>query len=194
MPTLHELGLKHGTDKATYHGYCAFYEQHLPARHACSALLEVGVKDGASLRMWRDWYHLARVVGVDINPPLAIAGCTVLQMDATMPIVRELLPGPWDVIIDDGSHRTLDQQTTFELLWPTLRPGGWYVVEDIHTSWWPGYQNAPRNTHDVLRERFPDALLWSRFVNCDDSATLLIRKPGGTGGSPGGSPAHDGPR
>ena len=36
-----------------------------------------------------------------------------------------------DVIIDDGSHKFLDQQTTLHTLWPQLRPGGFYVVEDL---------------------------------------------------------------
>ena len=44
--------------------------------------------------------------------------------------------GPFDVIIDDGSHVPSHQKLTFQTLWPHLRPGGLYAVEDIETSFW----------------------------------------------------------
>ena len=52
---LHELGLKYKTDKATFHKYLDFYEKKLPGRDFAGRLLEVGVMDGASMRMWREY-------------------------------------------------------------------------------------------------------------------------------------------
>ncbi len=50
-------------------------------------------------------------------------------------LVRNLSETPFDLIIDDGSHRPADQLRTFEALLPLVRPGGWYVIEDIGSSW-----------------------------------------------------------
>jgi len=172
--TLHNIGLKYGTDKATFHGYCPFYEQHLPA--APKRLLEIGVKDGASLRMWREFYPEAEIVGIDINPPIAIAGCTVLQMDATDTVALATL-GQFDVIIDDGSHLTSHQQIAFtQLYWVQLKPGGWYVMEDVHTSFWPQYMDTEVNTYEILKECFPKLLEWSRTPDLSDSVTMMIPK------------------
>lgn len=43
--------------------------------------------------------------------------------------------GPLDVVFDDGSHQAEDQQATIRHLWPRLKHGGLYVIEDIHTSY-----------------------------------------------------------
>lgn len=154
---LHELGLKHGTDKATFHRYCDFYEQHLPAR--VDRLLEIGIMEGASLRMWRDYYPDADLIaGVDNDEHrgrLKITGVRTVWLDATDPSEVELLVsrlGPFDVIIDDASHMTADQQKTFELLWPAVTPGGVYVIEDLHTSYMSNYINTPENTVDWLEQ------------------------------------------
>lgn len=179
MGRLHELGLKHGTDKATYHGYCDFYEEHLPIPHPVRRLrlLEIGVKDGASLKMWRDYYPLAEVVGMDIAPAIEVEGCTVLQMDATDVFMLKSL-GNFDIIIDDGSHMTKDQQITFtRLYYRQLVPGGWYIMEDVHTSHWPQYRNSGLDTYHELITRFGnDALVWSRTADHSDSVTMMIRK------------------
>lgn len=56
-----------------------------------------------------------------------------LETDASIPaeLSRVVLPPVLDIIIDDGSHRFLDQEATLHTLWPRLRPGGFYVIEDM---------------------------------------------------------------
>merc|ERR1712029_878213 len=44
--------------------------------------------------------------------------------------------GNFDIIIDDGSHVPNHQLVSFETLWPSIKPGGMYIVEDIETNWW----------------------------------------------------------
>jgi len=144
---LHALGLKYGTDKATFHQFCDFYEEHLPPR--IGRLLEIGVMDGASLRMWRDFYPDAEIVGVDNLRTPEVDGVTVLKGDAPDWDLLKTL-GTFDVIVDDGSHMTADQQRTFEWMYPALNPGGWYILEDLHTSYTPRYINSPRDTVDFL--------------------------------------------
>ena len=44
--------------------------------------------------------------------------------------------GPWTVVVDDGSHVPQHQLLTFQRLFPTVVPGGLYIIEDIETSYW----------------------------------------------------------
>jgi 23S rRNA U2552 (ribose-2'-O)-methylase RlmE/FtsJ len=172
--TLQEIGLKYGTDKATFHKYCDFYEQELPGRNFNGRLLEIGVKGGASLRMWREYYERSEIVGIDINPPLDIHGCIVLQMDATdVYALKEL--GKFDIIIDDGSHMTKDQQITFEFAFKNmLKKGGFYVLEDVHTSFYTHYVNSRFTTFELFKDK---GKLFQRIPgDTSDSNTIIIKK------------------
>lgn len=168
---LHDLGMKHGSDKATHHGFCDFYEAHLPDN--VGRLLEIGVLDGASLRMWRDYYPDADITGLDIRPCEPVDGCTILQGDATDWDYLARL-GTFDVIVDDGSHKTHDQQRTFNYLYyRALNPGGWYVMEDLHTSFNPDYVNTKVTTFSMLKTK-PGVLFWTRTDQLSDSTTALV--------------------
>jgi hypothetical protein len=171
--TLHDLGIKHGTDKATHHKYCDFYEENLPKK--IDRLLEIGVMDGASLKMWRAYYPDAEIIGVDIKRPQKIDGVKWLQIDATKEAIKEL--GQFDVIIDDGSHMTADQQKSFELLFEdNLKEGGMYIMEDIHTSFMPSYVNSEETTHAFLKKRDDVTFYLRDKNNIADSFTAIIKK------------------
>lgn len=164
MTVLQDIGAKHRTDKATFHHYLDFYEEHLPGRDFDGRLLEIGVMDGASLRMWRDYYPAAKIVGVDIDPKpyVQIDRVTIRQIDATdLPSLQSL--GDFDVIIDDGSHMTADQQVTFSwLYYNQLNPGGVYVLEDLHTSYMSNYVNSRRTTIEFLAESGLNCIVYGR--------------------------------
>jgi len=167
MSRLHDLGLKHGTDKATYHGYCDFYQDHFPAE--VGRLLEVGVMHGASLRMWWDFYPDAHIFGVENDQhryeTAQASGAGLIHADATdaEDVRTRIAPfGPFDVIIDDGSHLTQDQQDTFGLLWPSVTDRGVYVIEDLHTSYMSNYVNSPLTTLEWLAGLALDVTIWSR--------------------------------
>ena len=102
-------------------------------------VLEIGVKTGASIRLWQRYFPNARIVGVDIRPrELSNAKRIVLvQGDQSDRSFLERLArdyGPFGLIIDDGSHVPSHQILTFEALFPHLLSGGVYVCEDVHTS------------------------------------------------------------
>ena len=42
----------------------------------------------------------------------------------------------FDIVIDDASHVNTHQIAAFGHFWPLVRPGGWYVIEDVHASYW----------------------------------------------------------
>lgn len=154
MGVLNDIGLKHGTDKATFHKYLDFYEKHLPDRDFSGRLLEIGIMDGCSIRMWREYYPNAEIVGIDtgLQVDLRIDGATLLELDGTKPEHLTQL-GKFDIIIDDGSHMTKDQQKSFEhLFYHQLNSGGLYILEDLHTSYRTEYVNTKIDTIEYLNK------------------------------------------
>lgn len=138
----------YGSDKAANappvlngrgHSYGPVYDALLaPRRESLAAVLEVGVSGGSSIRAWREWVPDAcRVVGIDNNLVCGeIAGaelysCDSMDADA---VERVLGDSTFDVIVDDGGHALHEQQATWAVMLPRLRPGGVYVVEDLQSG------------------------------------------------------------
>lgn len=104
-------------------------------------VLKIGVKGGGSTAFWKALFPSATVVGLDLKlrwlPGLSEDGVIHLQGDQTdVGRLREIADqyGPFDLIIDDGSHVASHQVTTIRTLLPRVHPGGFYVIEDIHAS------------------------------------------------------------
>lgn len=173
--TLQEIGLTCKTDKATYHKYCDFYQENLPDRDFNGRLLEIGIMDGNSLRMWREYYPNAEIIGIDIHVrPKRIDGVKMIKMDATDVNAISSL-GMFDIIIDDASHMTQDQQVTFDHMYHNqLNDGGFFVMEDCHTSFMPNYVNTPETTYDIMK-RTKGAIEYNG--NEGQSITFIIPKP-----------------
>ena len=142
---LHELFQLYGTDKATL-GYAKHYERYLEPTKV-KLLVEIGVEAGNSLRAWGSWLPNATVVGVDLNLPstdLLPNNVRLWKGDGTSPdLARQVVEtfGRPDVVVDDGSHKWGEQRRAFEAWWPYIKPGGWHVVEDLHTSFDPRWGN-----------------------------------------------------
>lgn len=121
-----------------------FYKRLLFALdRAPQRILEIGVKSGGSTALWKAVFPSATVVGVDLKLRYWIRqqpspdGVIYLEGDQRDTQRLEEIArshGPFDVIIDDGSHVTDDQAITMRCLVPHVRPGGFYVVEDIQAS------------------------------------------------------------
>jgi cephalosporin hydroxylase len=131
-----------------YDNYFTIYDScmaHLVGSDA--SLVEIGVKHGGSLDMWRNYLGpKARIIGVDINEECRQFADDRTQIfigdqsDATFLAKLSHEIGPIDVVIDDGSHVSSHQRATFErLFYSNLKVGGFYVVEDCHTSYWRHY-------------------------------------------------------
>lgn len=136
--TLHEYAVMHGSDKGKAHKYCDFYEQRIGNPHS---ILEFGVLNGASLKMWRDRYN-PFVIGLDIEKKPDIPGVTVLQLDATDEKTATwftYIYNGFDLILDDASHMVADQIKSFQLFWPLVKDGGHYIIEDCHTMHYEQY-------------------------------------------------------
>lgn len=147
---LSRLALLHGSDKNAGHSYTALYHSHFaPLRGEPLKLLEIGIggyedpdAGGASLRMWRDYFPQGEIFGLDYHPKhISEERIRVFQGSQADPrVVARLIEaagdGGFDIIIDDGSHRSEHVTTTFMMLFPFLKTGGWYVVEDTQTANW----------------------------------------------------------
>ena len=99
-------------------------------------LLEVGVKKGGSLKLWREYFTSpsARIIGSDIDPGVPTfpsdVGVKVLILDSTdLAAVRRSfgIGAQLDVIVDDGCHRLSCIKQTFMNLRGLLKPDGVYV-------------------------------------------------------------------
>ena len=136
--------LEHGAFIQKTPEILAFYRRLLTAfERTPTAILEIGVKGGGSTAFWKALFPDATVIGIDIklkrwlkqNPS---ADCVVyLEADQTDTGTLEEIAakyGPLDLIIDDGSHISEHQAVTLKCLLPHVRPGGAYVIEDIHPS------------------------------------------------------------
>lgn len=139
---LTKIGKACKTDKATHHGYTEIYHELFSGfRHDNINLLELGVADGRSLKMWRRYFPNARVCGVDIAPEQIrgdeqrknIEGCDVIEADCTRPFVG-MDAYEWDIIVDDASHSGPQIVQSFDMLWPFLKSGGWYAIEDLQVA------------------------------------------------------------
>lgn len=176
MSILQDIGFQADTDKASYHQYLDFYEKNLPDRKFKGRLLEIGILQGASIKMWHEYYPKAEVVGIDINDKhMEVPGVQMLVVDATKPYQLDPL-GKFDIIIDDGSHFTADQQASFNhLYYNQLNKGGFYIIEDLHTSLLPQYINSERTTLEFLEDLGIEVLYFRRQEDLVDSMTCIIK-------------------
>jgi hypothetical protein len=128
-----------------WHHYFEIYDRHFARfRGQPVQLVEFGVSQGGSLRMWRDYFGpQVQIVGVDINPnckQFEEPGVRIEIGDqGDREFLRRLAAGlpSIDILIDDGGHTMQQQIRTFEELFPKVAPTGVYLVEDLHTSYWP---------------------------------------------------------
>lgn len=137
-------------------------------------LLELGVHNGGSLLLWKDYFPLGTIVGIDItlpagfHPPERVHLFEGSQGDRRFlsRVAKEVAPGGFDIIIDDASHiGELTKLAFWHLFDNHLKPGGLYVIEDWGTGYWEDWPDGK----SVKRVRaFPPGpgrnFLWRRIA------------------------------
>jgi len=149
---LAEFAQKHSTDKWTEHNYIPHYETFLKSlKDDPIHLLEIGVggyehpdRGGESLRMWKDYFPNGSITSIDIFDKSSIEEDRIKiyrgsQIDESLLNLVDREAGPFDIIIDDGSHINNHIIKSFEMLFPKLKQNGIYIIEDIQTAYWPQY-------------------------------------------------------
>ena len=178
---LTKLAIIYNTDKWGSHHYTPHYQKHFkPYKYKKINLLEIGVggnkypkKGGASLRMWKRYFPFAHIFSIDIfeksfHEESRIKIFKGSQVDTLFldKVCSEI--GDIDIIIDDGSHMNNHVVTTFKYLFPKLKNGGIYVIEDTQTSYWPHYNGDSKdlnnpNTMMNFFKNIPDNLNHKEF-------------------------------
>jgi hypothetical protein len=156
------------TDVLKWHHYFEIYTRHLAGyRDRPIRMLEIGVFRGGSLRMWKRYFHPESIiVGIDVDESCrdhedAQNGIFVRIGDQADRVFLSRVAGelgPFDIILDDGSHKTYDQISAFNALFrPALADGGCYLLEDMHSNYWVRDLNSPE-TFIRYASRMVDAL------------------------------------
>lgn len=130
-----------------YLHYFDVYERHFSSyRNKEVVILEIGVSQGGSLQMWKEYFgERARIFGIDVDPR-----CKNLEEEnikifigsqSDRKFLREIktqIP-PIDILIDDGGHTMVQQIVSYEELFDSIKENGVYLCEDVHTSYWASY-------------------------------------------------------
>jgi hypothetical protein len=132
---LSKLALKYGTDKFKRHNYTEIYfDLFKNLKNEKIKLLELGILNGDSLRMWREWFSNADITGVDIEikDVKPIENVNIIKSNTqTIDICKDLNYQEFDIIIDDADHHPYQQLLTLWNTWPLLKKGGIYIIEDV---------------------------------------------------------------
>lgn len=182
--SLQDIGTEFGSDKFTVHHFGTAMEQYFePVRNKPLNILEIGIGEenmaigGASLKTWAAYFPNARIVGIDIYDKSALDSdriitgiCDQSDQNTLIELSREL--GPFDIVIDDGSHMAEPTLLSLFALLPTMRPGGLYVIEDIQTSYWPHYGGT-----SILGDILNTPVFWmKRMIDVINSPEILWDK------------------
>lgn len=213
MENLIELGRKFGTDKAgphvhTFNGvsFLGVYHRYFEnLRNKNINFLELGILNGSSLKVWENYFENANIVGLDIDPSKSRYETDKTKVYIGSQSDKNLIdrikndyPDGFDVILDDASHINELTIESFNLLFPHLKRGGYYIIEDTHCTYggvgfaenvkkWPGMQyNSDSVNFDNKRSDFTEFI--EKLINILDfkqgevfsihfySETLIIEK------------------
>ena len=191
MIKLDDLARLYDTDKRTndpgqfiYHGYTPTYEHFLEShREEYTNILELGVWRGGSHKMWKDYFPNAKIFGIDpfIEPDtkdVSDERITILKgsQDDKELIDNNFSDNQFDVIIDDGSHRSWHQQKSFLYLWSKLKNGGFYFIEDLAVCYlrefreFDDWNSSTSGWLESLRTNNPH----SYYINDKDLKNILL--------------------
>ena len=159
---LQKLAIINGSDKFGLHFYTQHYEFHFKKiRNERLKILEIGVGGhnnpfvgGGSLRMWKHYFKRSNIFSIDIYEKKKLEEHRINifkgnQIDKEFLLEIANKTNGFNIIIDDGSHVNKHVITTFEILFPFLKDGGFYVIEDTQTSYWPEFGGDSTNLNDV---------------------------------------------
>lgn len=153
---------RRSSDATKWHHYFDIYAAAFaPFRDRPISFLEIGVHKGGSLGMWREYFHPdTRIVGIDNAPECAryedpsahvFVRIGEQQDEAFLRSVIEEL-GPFDIVLDDGSHKASHTLASFNVLFASgMSDDSLYAVEDLHTNYHPAFTDGPVRFLDLVK-------------------------------------------
>lgn len=177
------------TDKNTSHSYVEVYERLFsPIRESCTKVLEIGVQEGGSIKLWNDYFPNAHIYGLDIDfsklrvdlssPRIHTSQCNAYSNDT----IATLEDGSFDIIIDDGPH-TKESMIIFASKYSQLlKEGGISVIEDVQTMEWvsdivksfPKYMKVDVIDRRHVKGRWDDILIIAKRVAVESPDIVLV--------------------
>jgi predicted O-methyltransferase YrrM len=163
------IGKKYDTDKSSQrnnitnsrhcHPYTLFYDGLFKnKKEETLKIAELGILDGASMLMWREYFKNANIYGFEYNSTLitnfkqkfnndriTLANIDVTNKDSITNAFKQL-DISYDLIIEDTTHQFEDQIRVIENVYPYLKEGGMLIIEDIFKSY---------NENDYLKRLEP---------------------------------------
>jgi hypothetical protein len=139
---LTSLADKYGTDKgSSAHHYTEVYGHFFRGlKDKAVKLCEIGVGGGESLKMLADYFTKAELYGIDKLDASKLDSGRIHTFIADQSKRSDLQKfaakhgDNYDIILDDGGHTMEQQQVSFGYLFKLVRPGGYYIIEDLQTS------------------------------------------------------------
>lgn len=139
MKTLYELDNSY-TDKGNVHSYYETYTNLFENRRYVKHVMEVGVREGGSLKLWLDYFPEAIVYGIDSDTECVqwhlldqFTGRFMVKFaDAYDKQTAESYSDTkFDILIDDGSHTLEHQKCFIDYYFDLLKHDGVMIIEDI---------------------------------------------------------------
>lgn len=178
MTFLDRLYTLSGTDKGSNcHNYANTYDELFsPFRDKEIKFLEIGVEYGISAKVWLDYFSVAKIYGVDIEHKHSVkhSRFTFSEGDQRdFSFWNDFLiqyGSGWDVIVDDGCHHTSGIMVSLYSLWPHVKPGGYYIVEDLMCSYLPSCneRNLPTQV-EFLKTLIDDLNSQTKYSNTSEA-------------------------
>lgn len=149
------LGKKYSTDKSTYHNFTNFYDEHLnPHKENVRNMLEIGIYNGSSLKMWKEYFVNSEIYAIDVHDMKQYDSDrihTFVCDQTNHSLLNDLFSEKdFDLIIDDGGHTMDQQQKSILSLFSKLKSNGFYIIEDLHTSLRPGHYGVNNTSQTTL--------------------------------------------
>lgn len=146
----------YGTDKSTkWHGYSKFYEKHLnQIKNKTISILEIGCHEGSSAAAFAKYFPNSLILCLDINvsrfkyfsKKIQVRGVNASDEKKVKKLFKKDKSDKkfsYDLIIDDGSHKTSDILYTLKNMFNLVKPGGYYIIEDYKLA------NFFNSFHDI---------------------------------------------
>lgn len=182
------IAARYDTDKGPLYTR-VYYDLLAHLRDQPLRLLEIGVYNGGSLRMWREFLPNAALFAIDVDSRCVafereIPNTTIRLVDQgseqeLSAFVKET-GGEFDFIVDDGGHTMVQQVTSFKMLFPHVVAGGAYVIEDLGTAYWYEYGGrdiGKAGTSVALVKELVDAVeLWDILAPVAQNHSAVTRK------------------
>lgn len=184
------ISIKHRTDKGSKssngaHHYSSFYDKWFsPIKDQITNICEIGVWDGCSLKAFEEYFPNADIVGLDIKDKTYLNSERIktFVLDQSNSTSLDLFVKTcnqtnlkFDFILDDGSHNISHQQLTFGKLFPLIKPGGIYIIEDLGSSYFRlgqelyGYHTTQEEINNNTIKFLNTRPFSSPWINKDDS-------------------------